>query len=255
MARITERELILPALYLMSIHPEISTSELIVELAEIFRPTGEDAAILAGRSDTKFSQIVRNLVAHKTLDVRTGFAIYDRRGNNGYFSITGQGREFLESNQDSLMYLLTRNDMPYQELVIGVAAVQQAAEQKRQVLPYNENAIVVEGHRYPSNSHVTERSQALREAAIRYYTVNDHIACAACSFDFWQVYGEVGRGYIEIHHRVPLFQYADQDTTIFLREAIERVAPLCSNCHRMIHRNRNQVLEVEELRDMIAAQR
>ena len=77
MTRITEPDLILPALYIINRIPGITTSDLIQELREIFSPTGEDAVILQGRNDDKFSQIVRNLVSHHTLDQRYDFSVLE----------------------------------------------------------------------------------------------------------------------------------------------------------------------------------
>ena len=72
--RIPEGELIVPAMEIISAAPDgkISTSELIKKLEDRFGPKGEDAEILQGRYDTKFSQKVRNLKSHKTLQ-RAGF--------------------------------------------------------------------------------------------------------------------------------------------------------------------------------------
>ena len=55
-ARITESELVLPSLYLMTLNPQgsISTSELIRLLTQILKPTGIDAEILENRKDTYF---------------------------------------------------------------------------------------------------------------------------------------------------------------------------------------------------------
>ena len=68
MAQITESELILPTLYLLSKEKDnfISTSDLIQKLTEIMHPTGIDAEILKNRNDTHFSQKVRNLKSHDT---------------------------------------------------------------------------------------------------------------------------------------------------------------------------------------------
>lgn len=68
MKRITESQLVLPALYLMSksVNGFVSTSDLISGLTEVLHPTGVDAEILSGRSDTYFSQKVRNLKSHDT---------------------------------------------------------------------------------------------------------------------------------------------------------------------------------------------
>jgi hypothetical protein len=79
----------------------ITTSDLIEQLECIFNITGEDAKILDGRSDTKFSQIVRNMVSHRdspTNFIAKGFAEYDptRRG----IQITIKGRRLLTSIYD-----------------------------------------------------------------------------------------------------------------------------------------------------------
>lgn len=86
--RISERELILPALWCMHrVEGQvISTTALMQCLRDVLRPSGEDLSILAGRTDDKFSQKVRNLRSHKTLE-SLGFATYFRRGPNGYWTI------------------------------------------------------------------------------------------------------------------------------------------------------------------------
>jgi hypothetical protein len=47
--RISERELILPSLFLIDLRKGINTSDLIKELTALMLPTGEDAEILDGR--------------------------------------------------------------------------------------------------------------------------------------------------------------------------------------------------------------
>lgn len=94
MHRIPEDELIVPALELLEEAPngQMATSDIIAELIERFRPQGEDAQILDGRHDTKFSQKVRNLKSHKTL-LKLGYA----EEIQGGFRITEAGRKRLES--------------------------------------------------------------------------------------------------------------------------------------------------------------
>jgi transcriptional regulator with XRE-family HTH domain len=65
--RIRERDTYKPMLELLDNVPEgfLTTSDLIEGLAFKLYPQGEDTAILENRSDTRFSQIVRNIVSHK----------------------------------------------------------------------------------------------------------------------------------------------------------------------------------------------
>jgi 5-methylcytosine-specific restriction protein A len=62
--------------------------------------------------------------------------------------------------------------------------------------------------------------------------------CMVCGFDFAQVYGEVGLGYIECHHLDPLSERSDHHWNQDLVTNVQRVSVVCSNCHRMIHRRR-----------------
>lgn len=72
----------------------LTTSELIKKLEQRLAPTGKDAEIADGRSDTYFSQKVRNLVSHRDQGpglVEMGYASYDP--NNESLTITDDGRK------------------------------------------------------------------------------------------------------------------------------------------------------------------
>jgi 5-methylcytosine-specific restriction protein A len=72
--------------------------------------------------------------------------------------------------------------------------------------------------------------------------------CQACGFNFEEFYGPRGRGYIEAHHIVPYSELADQPDPVLL-DASRDFAVVCANCHRMIHRDKNQLTmsQVQEL--------
>jgi len=93
MTQYSERELVLPALALLDSSPAgLTTSDLIDELTVIMEPDGLDGEILAGRNDTHFSQKVRNLVSHRTLE-GPGLEIYD--AVRQHHSITAAGHQYL----------------------------------------------------------------------------------------------------------------------------------------------------------------
>lgn len=74
--------------------------------------------------------------------------------------------------------------------------------------------------------------------------------CMICGFDFASVYGEAGVGFIEVHHIKPL---ADKDEITTVNPETDLVC-LCSNCHSIIHRKKNGVYTVEEVRKMVKKQ-
>ena len=103
MARITEKELILPSLYLLNMEENkiLSTTALINKLRILLKPDEEDLAIISGRSDDKFSQKVRNLKSHNTL-TKLNFCSYQ----DNKFTLTNTGEEYLIRNLHLLNAIL-----------------------------------------------------------------------------------------------------------------------------------------------------
>lgn len=70
----TEKKLLLPALIAISNKIDgLTTSQLIEILREKLRPTGKDLETINGRKDNYFSQKVRNLISHKTINKYVDF--------------------------------------------------------------------------------------------------------------------------------------------------------------------------------------
>ncbi|SKB40636.1 5-methylcytosine-specific restriction enzyme A [Sphingobacterium nematocida] len=57
------------------------------------------------------------------------------------------------------------------------------------------------------------------------------LECELCSFDFFKTYGEIGYGFIECHHRTPLYELTESTVT-----KLDDLMLVCANCHRMLHR-------------------
>lgn len=75
------------------------------------------------------------------------------------------------------------------------------------------------------------------------------LECEACAFDFAEAFGELGEGFIEAHHRVPVHKLDGTAKT-----KAEDLSLVCPNCHRMLHRS-DPHLSVEQLRDMLTTRR
>ncbi len=72
------------------------------------------------------------------------------------------------------------------------------------------------------------------------------IRCSICSFSFPKTYGEIGKGFIQAHHVVPISSLVP-DTIVNMADLV----PVCSNCHSMLHRRRPW-LTVEQLRTIVS---
>jgi len=83
-----------------------------------------------------------------------------------------------------------------------------------------------------------------RNARNRLLAIQEHgLSCKACEFNFETVYGERGKDFIEVHHVKPL----NTLTKAMKINPKTDLIPLCSNCHRMIHRRKDKILTLNEL--------
>lgn len=88
-----------------------------------------------------------------------------------------------------------------------------------------------------------ERSSRNREAAIRIHGTK----CMICGFDFENTYGELGKGYIEVHHIKPL---SELDEEVVVNPETDLIC-VCANCHRMLHRFKNYIVSPTELKQIV----
>ncbi|USX08236.1 HNH endonuclease [Paraburkholderia fungorum] len=91
-----------------------------------------------------------------------------------------------------------------------------------------------------------ERDPRARSACIRHWGT----ACYVCGFDFQKAYGDMGRGFIHVHHLTDIASIGAQyevDPRADLR-------PVCPNCHAMLH-TRRPAMNIDELKSMLAARR
>lgn len=231
----SENDLIFPALKLLKeAKTGLTTTQLIEQLRDLLKPTGHDIEIIKGRKDDYFSQKVRNLKSHNTL-TKKGLAVY----SGGVWAITDKGRRYLEENESIYDSLKSQG---FQEVDIS-----------KEVDTDFKNLIVEEGKLEVRNITQRKRSNKLREIAIKELETKNKgdLFCEVCLFDFFKKYGEFGKGFIEIHHKNPMHEKDIQGDKTKVKDALKEVAPLCSNCHRMIHRKKDKMLTIEELKELI----
>lgn len=127
----------------------------------------------------------------------------------------------------------------YQALIDAGAAEEQKDETEVQTF--------IEGNGQVRTHLRIERNQKLaREVKRRKGTV-----CEACDLDFSKMYGALGDGYIEAHHKLPFARLTGNAIPL---HPIRDFAVLCANCHRMIHRMED-ASDVNALRATVKANR
>lgn len=119
---------------------------------------------------------------------------------------------------------------------------------RRQSVLSDLQSLQVEEEFFEGNKPKRFSSYYERQPRLRYRSIEIHgTACKACEFDFEKKYGRRGKGFIEVHHKRPVSELKGETK---INPATDMTV-LCPNCHRMIHRNRNRILSVEELRAII----
>lgn len=93
--------------------------------------------------------------------------------------------------------------------------------------------------RVPVNAY--ERNPQARRACLREHGTD----CSVCGFSFGEEYGEIGAGYIHVHHLKPLAQAGGA----YELDPVEDLRPVCPNCHAMLHK-RNPPYSIEELKEI-----
>ncbi|MFF8450276.1 HNH endonuclease [Streptomyces leeuwenhoekii] len=114
---------------------------------------------------------------------------------------------------------------------IGSGELQLIAPQADEV--DDTGATAVEGRLLVRRALARERDPKLRALKIKQVLHRGRpLRCEVCDFDFTLTYGELGEGYIEVHHVTPLHVSGTRETKL------DDLACLCANCHRMCHRSR-----------------
>jgi putative restriction endonuclease len=94
-----------------------------------------------------------------------------------------------------------------------------------------------------------ERSAEARRRCIEHHGT----ACGICETDLGNVYGDVARGFIHVHHLTPLAQVGGD----YIVDPIRDLVPVCPNCHAVMHLRKapESPYSPDELRAMLARAR
>jgi len=87
-----------------------------------------------------------------------------------------------------------------------------------------------------------ERNQMARETCISHHGAS----CKVCGINFAQKYGNLGAGFIHVHHLIPVSEIRKE----YKVDPINDLVPVCPNCHAMLHR-KTPPLTVGQLKQLM----
>ncbi len=91
-----------------------------------------------------------------------------------------------------------------------------------------------------------ERNPKARAQCIEHYGNS----CYICNFNFHEYYGDLGTGYIHVHHEVDLAHIGET----YIVNPINDLKPVCPNCHAMLHKTK-PAMSVDRLKALWAARK
>ena len=99
-----------------------------------------------------------------------------------------------------------------------------------------------EGARKQVYVNAIERSGKARDACIHHHGLD----CTVCGFNFQRTYGQIGEGFIHVHHLVPVGALRGERMV----DPVQDLVPVCPNCHAMIHQV-TPPLDIDQLRSLL----
>ncbi len=95
-------------------------------------------------------------------------------------------------------------------------------------IPRQHSKDLFEGAKKQITVNAYERNPKARSLCLQIYGCK----CCVCGFDFKEFYGDIGIGYIEVHHIKPLNEISEE----YIVNPINDLRPICPNCHSMLHK-------------------
>jgi putative restriction endonuclease len=160
------------------------------------------------------------------------------------------GREYLEVKANEVSYnyfrqnaVRTLTEEEFNRITQGASKLESQYHKPEEEYDQSHLSTVPEGKQIRYYVTKYERIRSYRDAALKIHGYN----CAVCDINFKEVYGDLGEGYIHIHHTKPLFSLEE----VTVPDPKTDLVPVCPNCHAMLHRKKGFITSIEDLRKII----
>ena len=191
---------------------------------------------------TPYNGIVVGLT-NRILKHLNRFEVIGTEGNKSKFIVPFEGWHE-DYNQSKHFVWKLRGELVQALEYLGMVDEQNVSYEEQELTSY-----LVE-NRPDGKNRVCYTTQYERNPINRRNAITIHgTVCQGCGFDFEKTYGEIGRGYIEVHHVKPL---CEGEGSVPINAETDLIC-VCANCHRMIHKRKDKVLSLKELQKLLLA--
>ena len=97
----------------------------------------------------------------------------------------------------------------------------------------------IEGSMKRISVNTYDRNSIARTNCIKHYGA----ICQVCEFDFGNIYGKLGDGFIHVHHIVDISTIKKEYNV----DHVSDLVPVCPNCHAMLHKHK-PAYSIDELK-------
>lgn len=120
-------------------------------------------------------------------------------------------------------------------------------EAENWIQPDNDSGWLTEGRGTPQTTNRYERNKKARELCIAKHGES----CVVCGFNFGDRYGELGHGFIVVHHLKPVASGGGKQQRV---DPQKDLRPVCPNCHAMLHRTKDPTkpLTIKQLQSRLS---
>lgn len=87
-----------------------------------------------------------------------------------------------------------------------------------------------------------ERNPLARKKCIEHFGLN----CQVCDFNFKEKFGELGKDFIHVHHKIDIATLGNE----YFVDPLVDLIPVCPNCHSMLHKKK-PAYSIEELKQIM----
>ncbi len=141
---------------------------------------------------------------------------------------------------ESFKWYVPENDSEIINVLRGIAEPLVEISKESDEISFTEGKEKYRLHRYKERN-----SKIVNLAKQSCLEKSGRLDCQICGFNFSKMYGEVGVGFIEAHHIIPISELNEEVET-----NLSDIIMICSNCHRMIHRRRPW-LSIDEIKMLV----